>query len=158
MDSNETDDEIRAILDAHSYDETKPPEPSYEEAEFKYREGYRDGMYEAVRLMVEFKRAGYQRTSDIANIIGDHVMGDVRQWMRRGHTLNHERPPILAVNAWPELREQVFARDGRVCCLCSATEDLSIDHIEPVKDGGLPTLNNLRVLCRSCNSERNGGT
>lgn len=50
---------------------------------------------------------------------------------------------------WRKLREQVFARDGRVCVNCKATTDLQVDH----RDGNAAnnTLRNLRVLCGPCN-------
>jgi 5-methylcytosine-specific restriction endonuclease McrA len=51
-----------------------------------------------------------------------------------------------------EQRERVFMRDGRVCQLCGADEgEMHIDHIIPRKVGGTHDLDNLRVLCKSCN-------
>lgn len=47
---------------------------------------------------------------------------------------------------------EVFARDNS-CVLCKSNNDLCIDHILSVKDGGKSTLENMRVLCRSCNSK-----
>lgn len=51
-------------------------------------------------------------------------------------------------------RWQVFKRDNYRCVVCGAEEDLTIDHIDPVSQGGRPTLDNLRTLCRSCNSRK----
>ena len=49
-------------------------------------------------------------------------------------------------------RERVFMRDGRVCQLCGTDEgEMHIDHIIPRKAGGDHSLDNLRVLCKSCN-------
>jgi 5-methylcytosine-specific restriction endonuclease McrA len=49
-------------------------------------------------------------------------------------------------------RERVFNRDGRVCQLCGTDEgEMHIDHIIPRKVGGDHSLDNLRVLCKSCN-------
>ena len=51
-----------------------------------------------------------------------------------------------------EQRERIFARDGRVCQLCGTDEgEMHIDHIIPRKVGGGHDLDNLRVLCKSCN-------
>jgi len=51
-----------------------------------------------------------------------------------------------------EQRERVFMRDGRMCQLCGTDEgEMHIDHIIPRKSGGDHSLDNLRVLCKSCN-------
>jgi len=48
----------------------------------------------------------------------------------------------------------VFLRDGKVCVNCGATEDLTIDHIIAITNGGTDDLRNLQVLCRACNSSK----
>jgi hypothetical protein len=59
---------------------------------------------------------------------------------------------------WAVLRSRlaadVFKRDGRRCARCGSAEDLSIDHIVPLAAGGTHDLDNLQVLCRSCNSSK----
>lgn len=57
-----------------------------------------------------------------------------------------------------ELRAFVFERDGRCCLECGVTEDLTLDHIYPWSLGGQHTADNLRVLCRSCNSKKGART
>lgn len=52
------------------------------------------------------------------------------------------------------LRDAVFERDEFRCVLCSTTEDLTLDHIHPWSKGGPDTEENLRVLCRPCNSSK----
>lgn len=52
------------------------------------------------------------------------------------------------------VRDFVFDRDGHACRLCDATEDLTLDHIHPWSLGGPDTPENLRVLCRPCNSSK----
>lgn len=52
------------------------------------------------------------------------------------------------------LRQTVYARDGNRCVRCGATDDLTIDHIFPQSIGGTHALENLRTLCRPCNSGR----
>lgn len=51
-------------------------------------------------------------------------------------------------------RLAVFARDGFVCPECGATDDLTIDHVTARANGGGDELDNLRVLCRPCNSAK----
>lgn len=52
------------------------------------------------------------------------------------------------------IRAFVMARDGHRCVECGAVADLTLDHIWPWSRGGLDTVENLRVLCRSCNSRK----
>jgi 5-methylcytosine-specific restriction protein A len=40
---------------------------------------------------------------------------------------------------------------------CRSTEDLTGDHIVPLSMGGTNTLENVQVLCRSCNSRKGTG-
>ncbi len=52
------------------------------------------------------------------------------------------------------LRAAVYERDGFACVECQATEWLSLDHIFPYSKGGTDEVDNLRVLCRVCNSRK----
>lgn len=52
----------------------------------------------------------------------------------------------------PSIRNKIFERDGKICKHCKSGEDLTLDHIIPVSKDGLNELDNLQVLCRSCNS------
>lgn len=51
-------------------------------------------------------------------------------------------------------RNEIFNRDENKCTKCGATDFLTIDHIYPRNLGGLSDKDNLRTLCRSCNSKR----
>jgi len=49
-------------------------------------------------------------------------------------------------------KQRVFDRDGRICRYCGSDEEpLHIDHIIPRKVGGTHDLENLQVLCKTCN-------
>jgi 5-methylcytosine-specific restriction endonuclease McrA len=52
------------------------------------------------------------------------------------------------------LERQVYERDAYRCQECGSWHDLTIDHILPVIRGGENALENLRALCRSCNSRK----
>ena len=52
------------------------------------------------------------------------------------------------------LRNEVLSRDNYQCAFCKSKEHLSIDHIKPEALGGKTILENLQVLCRSCNSKK----
>jgi hypothetical protein len=59
------------------------------------------------------------------------------------------RPPIHA-----GIRAAVMERDGCRCVECGCRNDLTLDHIVPWSRGGPDTVDNLRVLCRPCNSSK----
>jgi hypothetical protein len=52
------------------------------------------------------------------------------------------------------LRRAVLERDGHQCVRCGSTADLSIDHVYPQSLGGRSIPENLRTLCRPCNSSK----
>lgn len=52
------------------------------------------------------------------------------------------------------IRRAVMTRDGHRCQECGATEDLSLDHVQPWSKGGTDTEENLRVLCGTCNRRK----
>lgn len=53
-----------------------------------------------------------------------------------------------------KVRQAVMQRDGYQCQVCRDTDDLCLDHIIPESKGGTKDINNLQVLCRSCNSKK----
>jgi hypothetical protein len=55
----------------------------------------------------------------------------------------------------PAKRKRILDRDGHCCQFCQSTNDLEIDHINPVILGGNDADDNLRVLCQACNGKRN---
>lgn len=57
-------------------------------------------------------------------------------------------------NIPPIIRKAVFERDGNTCKRCGRTTDLTVDHILPRSCGGTHAIENLRILCKSCNCAR----
>jgi hypothetical protein len=53
-----------------------------------------------------------------------------------------------------EIRSEVWYRDNGQCVICAATEYLEFDHIIPHSKGGATSVDNLQLLCRSCNSQK----
>lgn len=47
-------------------------------------------------------------------------------------------------------------KEGEVsmCLKCGAQDRLEVDHIVPVSLGGSNYLNNLQILCRTCNASK----
>jgi HNH endonuclease len=65
----------------------------------------------------------------------------------RGKKRTNARRKHLSI----ELRRQVWRRDGGKCCGCGSIHALEVDHRIPLAMGGGDTLENLRLLCRTCN-------
>jgi 5-methylcytosine-specific restriction endonuclease McrA len=48
----------------------------------------------------------------------------------------------------------IVERDGGSCRHCQTTSNLTIDHVKALFNGGTNDLDNLQLLCRSCNSRK----
>ena len=55
------------------------------------------------------------------------------------------------VNSKAEIRRQVWRRDQGKCSNCGSTHAIQIEHKIPKGVGGEDSLQNLCLLCRSCN-------
>lgn len=56
---------------------------------------------------------------------------------------------------------KVIRRDNYHCQLCNAhvnDKDIELDHIIPISRGGPTTVENLRLLCTTCNQKRSNST
>lgn len=125
-------------------------------AEEAYRHGYSQGYIAAYHDAHALARRGFSRPKEVANILGHHALNVVHPWRLAFVFDDPARvpPPKMDRPDWYMLRHQTFARDGRTCASCGSSRLLEIDHIKTVQDGGLPVLENLRVLCRTCNRSR----
>ena len=57
--------------------------------------------------------------------------------------------------AVPEaVKKTVWERDGGRCVLCSKAARLHFDHDIPIAEGGGNTVENIRLLCESCNLKK----
>lgn len=51
-------------------------------------------------------------------------------------------------------RNELFKKYNNQCLFCNSKEHLTIDHIIPLSLGGTNYMENLQLLCRSCNSRK----
>ena len=65
----------------------------------------------------------------------------------------NKRKPIGASK-----RKFIYERDGYRCRYCGGYEDLCIDHVKPVSQGGKNKKSNLVTACRACNSKKAANT
>lgn len=64
-------------------------------------------------------------------------------------------PIIVRRAAIPvSLRLEIYAADNYKCVNCGSPDDLSLDHIHPWSLGGSDDRENLRTMCRPCNSRK----
>lgn len=100
------------------------------------------------------------------------------RWCARCRRVHSERCPQLEAWAkpvfkksgrggrpWQRKREQVFERDGYLCCECAHHGIQTVvtlhgslagicDHIVPLEEGGTDDDHNLQTLCKKCSDEK----
>lgn len=128
--------------------------PSTGEEEESYRRGYAQGYWAAIEDLKEVKQQGYTRIRELENFLYKHWLR-ITYWRFNRLTAGYFPPQMPEPQNWPALRRQVLSRDSHQCVWCGSLTDLQVDHIDPVKEGGVAEEDNLRTLCRPCNLSRN---
>lgn len=54
----------------------------------------------------------------------------------------------------PEIKLQAMKKANNKCVFCNSENDLEYDHIVPISQGGKSIIENIQVLCRSCNRKK----
>jgi len=67
---------------------------------------------------------------------------------------SHNRKKRLPIRNYRSVFKKLQNKYNFSCVHCATTENLTIDHVYPVKLGGSDDINNLQILCRSCNSKK----
>lgn len=143
------------------------PEPTVQQwidREEDYRRGFTHGLAYACELLESFKKKGFTRPQECANIIEHFNLEICYPWRYRvekdvasgNEELLHDHPK-LRQEPWWNIRQRILTRDGFTCKNCGAavtSKTAQIDHIFPVVSGGLPFDDNLQTLCRPCNAEK----
>lgn len=81
----------------------------------------------------------------------------LRRWRARHHDEARRQENVarkLLRNK--ALRTSILARDEHRCLCCGVVEDLCVDHIVPILQGGTNDPDNLQTLCRPCNTRKQG--
>jgi 5-methylcytosine-specific restriction endonuclease McrA len=75
---------------------------------------------------------------------------------------SYPMPTVIRLNRYVTIpykgivmtRQNIFKRDGLRCVYCNATEDLTLDHVQPKSRGGRTSWDNLVTACRRCNAKK----
>jgi hypothetical protein len=59
---------------------------------------------------------------------------------------------------YSRFRPALITRDGEACIYCSSTDNLCVDHMVPIVQGGTDHIDNLALACKACNSGKSGRT
>lgn len=119
--------------------------------------GERDGLYPHAALVGASATAA--EADGIAAQLVDFGVWDFAGLGYRVHPYNGCRLVRESRAAIPEaVKAAVFKRDGNRCVECGSVDDLTLDHVWPWSLGGEDTVENLRVLCRPCNSRKGART
>lgn len=84
---------------------------------------------------------------------------DALTLLRRSRVKQAPPVPVIGQTQGPRrpsraMRKTVFERDGGKCRQCGGTFDLQYDHVTPVAYGGPTTVENLQLLCGTCNQRK----
>lgn len=121
--------------------------------EDSFRRGYWYGYSQAMDDYRQMGKRGFLRHSEIWNVLAKFYDDILTKW-RYGNLSEQDEPPrFKAPDSWNTIRQRVIERD-KGCVVCESTHRLEVDHIQPVKEGGLPDDDNLRTLCARCHAER----
>lgn len=67
---------------------------------------------------------------------------------------SHNRSKRKLVPQYVKTLKHLLHKYNFMCVRCSSEENLTIDHIFPVSRGGSDDVENLQILCKSCNSKK----
>lgn len=165
--SDEVESAVRWMVDHYAEhpimrrlsDIPEAPEVVKRQYERMFRSGVESGFDFAIEcLELLCRQRGFSRPTEIANILWEWsnnfrswVIQDGDEWIMahdgplRSLKFDHE--------SWQSIRARVLRRD-RECKRCGDVLQLEVDHIVEVQHGGLPTDDNLRVLCNACHKTK----
>lgn len=83
---------------------------------------------------------------------------EIKKEEERRESYKYKRKEACLYTNDSKIRKSIFERDGRICQKCGSTKNLTLDHVSPIRNGVENKLNNLQVLCKSCNSKKGAKT
>ena len=90
--------------------------------------------------------------------IGLIIVAFILKWLlRKRYNPSHldvKRRPFSFDEKAAVVEKTVLKYGKSQCWHCGKTEDLAVDHITPLNSGGGNWLDNLQILCKTCNSSK----
>ena len=80
------------------------------------------------------------------------IIEDYYERIKEEKKYHHRRK--IAGHKILKLKSEVFKIHGESCLNCGSIDNIAIDHIVSVKNGGSNSIDNLQPLCRACNSSK----
>jgi hypothetical protein len=93
------------------------------------------------------------RADDVRALLYDREVKKQRKLQRAHAALQqgYAPPQMRREPISQEVKLAVWQRDGGRCVQCGSSFDIQYDHIIPFSMGGASTVENLQILCGSCN-------
>ena len=109
---------------------------------------------EVARTIIAKPEENYEELAEVQELekeIPDNALGKAE--LSRQDPIDYQDPSHPGYIP-PVVRRKVWIRNKGQCAACRSREDLQYDYIVPLLEGGHNTLNNLQLLCKSCNQEK----
>lgn len=119
-----------------------------------------------IKLLQEYMETGYlEKLIEAKESIDLEIRSkiDYDKWKKERRKESSQARKKLETNAsgfWNSITKARYVlflreRDGNICPGCNTEiSDPTLDHIIPLSNGGDHLVDNLRLLCRSCNSKK----
>lgn len=110
-----------------------------------------DAYLKAMRVILD-SAYSFEWQKETAQVIIERTLAEIEAEEKK--RLCALRRAEFARNYEP-IKLALIERDGYGCVECGAQDNMTVDHIIPLSKGGTDKLDNLRFLCRGCNSKKN---
>ena len=126
------------------------------ENQLKQKEFYRIGIKQKEKVWTENNgRCSYCRKPESELFFGYDIhpsIRDILSCMSCAKKMNLigkkiERSRVIS----SDVKRAVWDRDEGMCVTCKSTTYLEYDHVIPFSKGGSNSIENIQILCRSCN-------
>jgi len=95
-----------------------------------------------------------ERSSTIVHVLSIIAQKRDNEALKQQHRVQKKAKRNQLAASYNTYFMAIGRRDGFHCSTCKKTSDLQIDHIQPLARGGSNELDNLQLLCGTCNVKK----